>query len=116
MTMKSAVPTHDYIFVKPYELENITASGIVLPSVEDPTGNNRSSGFYRVISVGPGPWTDHAEQGAERSFRRRPMCCGVGDVIAFQGRGWWVNIEGDQVGVIQDYQVCAVIQRADKPS
>lgn len=96
-------PQHDYIFVRDLRDEMVSRGGVIMPNVADPTGNKRSSGPCEVIAVGPGPWTDRVD--ANGQFLRRPMCCDVGDIVVYQGGQFGVNVNGQALAAIQDYQV-----------
>jgi len=126
-------PQHDYIFVKPMREEMLSKGGLHMPNIPDPTGNKRSSGPCLVVAVGPGPWTDRVGSGGKArllqlaanagvtpevatalnqyipeesaSFLRRPMCCKPGDIVVYQGGQFLVNVNGEQLSAIQDYQV-----------
>lgn len=99
-------PQHDYILVKEAHRE-FRKGSIIMPNVEDPTGNVRAGDLWEVVAVGPGPWTDRV--GPNGEFLRRPICCKVGDIISFQGKGFGVNVDGGgQFGAIQDYQVVVI--------
>lgn len=104
-------PEHDYLLVRLASAEMLKSrGGMFMPVVEDPTGNQRASGWYEVIAVGPGPWTDRVD--ANGQFLRRPMCCSEGDLVIFQGKPFPFTVPG--VGAcdcIQNYQVCAVQRR-----
>lgn len=112
-----AEPQHDYVLFKPNREEQVSRGGIHMPDVEDPTGNERSSGRYDVVSVGPGPWViaGGIEDDNPSHYARRPMCVGLGDVFLFEGKGFLIHIPGDEVGVIQDYQVATIFRRAAPP-
>ena len=101
---------HDYILVRSRPDLMQSRGGIFMPSVEDPTGNQRAMGWYEVMSVGPGPWTDRVD--SNNQFMRRPMCCDVGDLIIFQGRTFGFNVPGEGAyEAIQNYQVTYVRRR-----
>lgn len=100
-------PQHDYIAIK--ELtghEGVSRGGIILPEVNDPTGNKRAGGRFVVVAVGKGPWTDRVDSNG--NFLRRPMSVRPGDIISIQGKGFLANVGGDQVILVQDYQVCCI--------
>lgn len=109
-----AEPQHDYVLFKPNADEHVSRGGIHMPDVEDPTGNQRSSGRYDVIATGPGPWVIVESPERPTTYGRRPMCVATGDVMLFEGKGFLINVPGDQVGVVQDYQIGTVFRRAAK--
>lgn len=104
-----AEPQHDYLLVRELNHEDTSRGGIIMPNVEDPTGNRRGAGRYEVVAVGPGPWTDRVRPDGQ--FLRRPMSVVKGDVVTFQGKGFFINTEGAQLGVIQDYQIVAIYRK-----
>jgi co-chaperonin GroES (HSP10) len=115
-----AEPQHDYILVREMtEHESRSRGGILMPDVNDPTGNKRAGARFEVMAVGPGPWTDRvsavekdgAAFGSSR-FMRRPMTVKEGDQVVFQGGGFLVNTDGGgQLIAIQDYQIVAIYRR-----
>ena len=91
-------PLHDRVIVKRLEEERKTASGIVIP---DSAAEKPDQG--EVLAVGPGKKTEDG--------KLIPMDLKVGDKVLFgKYAGQSVKVDGDEVLVIREEEVFAVIQ------
>lgn len=91
-------PLHDRVVIKRLEAEEKTASGIVLPgaAAEKPD-------MGEVIAVGNGKIQENGE--------RRPLELKVGDKVIFgKYSGQTVKIDGDEVLVLREEDVMAVVE------
>lgn len=90
-------PLDDRVVVEPFEAEERTPGGIVLP---DTAREKPQQG--KVIAVGPGKLL-------EKSGERGKMSLKVGDVV-FYGKysGTEVEIEGDKYVILRESDVLAV--------
>lgn len=70
--MSRIIPLHDHVVVKPLELSEITAAGIVLPDTVDKEKPEKGE----VIAVGPGKLLENGS--------RAMMSVTVGDKILFK--------------------------------
>jgi len=90
-------PLHDRVIVKRLDNERTTASGIVIPesAAEKPDQGE-------VLAVGPGKKTE--------AGKVLPMDVKIGDKILF-GKyvGQTVKVDGDEVLVIREEEILAVI-------
>ena len=91
-------PLHDRVIVKRLDNERKTASGIVIP---DSAAEKPDQG--EIIAVGPGKRTEDG--------KLLPMDVSVGDKVLFgKYAGQTVKVEGDEVLVIREDEILAVIQ------
>ena len=91
-------PLHDRVIVKRLDNERKTASGIVIP---DSAAEKPDQG--EVIAVGPGKRTEDG--------KLLPMDVKTGDKVLFgKYAGQTVKVEGDEVLVIREDEILAVIQ------
>ncbi|MDN5292931.1 MAG: chaperonin GroES [Eubacteriales bacterium] len=90
-------PLADRVVVKPLEVEEKTASGIVLP---DTAKEKPQQG--EVVAVGPGRLLDNGE--------RAPMEVKVGDkVIYSKYAGTEVKIEGQEYLILNERDILAIV-------
>ena len=90
-------PLHDRVIVKRLDNERKTASGIVIP---DSAAEKPDQG--EVLAVGPGKKTDEG--------RILPPDVKVGDKVLFgKYAGQSVKVDGDEVLVIREEEILAVI-------
>jgi len=90
-------PLHDRVIVKRLDNERTTASGIVIPesAAEKPDQGE-------VLAVGPGKKTE--------AGKVLPMDVKIGDKILFgKYAGQTVKVDGDEVLVIREEEILAVI-------
>ncbi|MGE4340324.1 MAG: co-chaperone GroES [Pigmentiphaga sp.] len=91
-------PLHDRVIVKRLDNERTTASGIVIP---DSAAEKPDQG--EVVAVGPGKRTEDGKV--------MPMDVKVGDKVLFgKYAGQTVKVDGDEVLVIREDEILAVIQ------
>jgi len=91
-------PLHDRVIIKRLDNERTTASGIVIPesAAEKPDQGE-------VLAVGPGKKTEDG--------KLIPMDLKVGDKVLFgKYAGQSVKVDGDEVLVIREEEIFAVIQ------
>jgi chaperonin GroES len=92
-------PLHDRVLVKRSDPELKTASGIVIP---DSAGEKPEQGV--VLAVGPGKRGDHGD------FITPNVK--AGDVVLFgKYSGQTVKVDGDELLVIREEDVFAIIER-----
>ncbi len=90
-------PLHDRVIVKRLDNERKTASGIVIP---DSAAEKPDQG--EVLAVGPGKKTEEG--------RILPPDVKVGDKVLFgKYAGQSVKVDGDEVLVIREEEILAVI-------
>jgi chaperonin GroES len=92
-------PLHDRVIVKRLDQETKTASGIVLPeaAAEKPDQG-------KVLAVGEGKSTDDGKV--------RPLSVKVGDTVLFgKYSGQAVKLEGDEVLVMREEDIFAIVQK-----
>lgn len=90
-------PLEDRVVVQPFEAEEMTRGGIVLPS------NAREKPMQgKVVAAGPGKLL-------EKSGERGQMSLKVGDVV-FYGKysGTEIELEGDDFVILRESDVLAV--------
>ena len=91
-------PLHDRVIVKRLDNETKTASGIVIP---DSAAEKPDQG--EVLAVGPGKRTEDGKV--------LPVDLKVGDKVLFgKYAGQSVKVDGDEVLVIREDEILAVIQ------
>ena len=91
-------PLHDRVIVKRLDNERKTASGIVIP---DSAAEKPDQG--EVLAVGPGKRTEDGKV--------LPIDLKVGDKVLFgKYAGQSVKVDGDEVLVIREDEILAVIQ------
>ncbi|CAM5781863.1 co-chaperone GroES [Castellaniella caeni] len=91
-------PLHDRVIVKRLDNERTTASGIVIP---DSAAEKPDQG--EVLAVGPGKKTEDGKLIA--------VDVKVGDKVLFgKYAGQSVKVDGDEVLVIREEEILAVIQ------
>ncbi|MDY0308679.1 MAG: co-chaperone GroES [Castellaniella sp.] len=91
-------PLHDRVIVKRLDNERTTASGIVIP---DSAAEKPDQG--EVLAVGPGKKTEDGKV--------IPIDLKVGDKVLFgKYAGQSVKVDGEEVLVIREEEVLAVIQ------
>ncbi|WP_269499838.1 co-chaperone GroES [Castellaniella sp. S9] len=91
-------PLHDRVIVKRLDNERTTASGIVIP---DSAAEKPDQG--EVLAVGPGKRTEDGKV--------LPVDVKVGDKVLFgKYAGQSVKVDGDEVLVIREDEILAVIQ------
>jgi len=97
-------PLGDHILVKPWEAEEVSRGGIVLP---DTAQKKPREG--EVLAVGPGRVLD--------SGLRAPMEVSVGDVIVYaQYGGTEVTVAGEDYVILDEGSVLAINADAKKPA
>lgn len=90
-------PLEDRIVVQPFEAEERTAGGIVLP---DSAREKPMMG--RVVAIGPGKLL-------EKSGERGQMSCKVGDTVLYgKYSGTEVELNGDDVVILRETDVLAI--------
>lgn len=90
-------PLADRVVVKPLEVEEKTASGIVLP---DTAKEKPQQG--EVVAVGPGRLLDNGQ--------RAPMEVKVGDKVIFSKyAGTEVKIEGQEYLILNERDILAIV-------
>jgi chaperonin GroES len=92
-------PLHDRVIVKRLDQETKTASGIVLPeaAAEKPDQG-------RILAVGNGKVTEDGKV--------RPLEVKVGDIVLFgKYSGQTVKVEGDELLVMREEDIMAVVQK-----
>ncbi|HEX7386306.1 MAG TPA: co-chaperone GroES [Castellaniella sp.] len=91
-------PLHDRVIIKRLDNERTTASGIVIP---DSAAEKPDQG--EVLAVGPGKKTEDG--------KLIPMDLKVGDKVLFgKYAGQAVKVDGDEVLVIREEEIFAVVQ------
>ncbi|HEX7386038.1 MAG TPA: co-chaperone GroES [Castellaniella sp.] len=91
-------PLHDRVIIKRLDNERTTASGIVIP---DSAAEKPDQG--EVLAVGPGKKTEDG--------KLIPMDLKVGDKVLFgKYAGQSVKVDGDEVLVIREEEIFAVVQ------
>ena len=91
-------PLHDRVIVKRLDNERTTASGIVIP---DSAAEKPDQG--EVVAVGPGKGPEDGKV--------LPMDVKVGDKVLFgKYAGQTVKVDGDEVLVIREDEILAVLQ------
>ncbi|MER1966927.1 co-chaperone GroES [Castellaniella sp. GW247-6E4] len=91
-------PLHDRVIVKRLDNERTTASGIVIP---DSAAEKPDQG--EVLAVGPGKRTEDGKV--------LPVDLKVGDKVLFgKYAGQSVKVDGEEVLVIREDEIFAVIQ------
>uniref|UniRef100_UPI00333E4D2C co-chaperone GroES n=1 Tax=Castellaniella defragrans TaxID=75697 RepID=UPI00333E4D2C len=91
-------PLHDRVIVKRLDNERTTASGIVIP---DSAAEKPDQG--EVLAVGPGKRTEDGKV--------LPVDLKVGDKVLFgKYAGQSVKVDGEEVLVIREDEILAVIQ------
>ena len=91
-------PLHDRVIVKRLDNERKTASGIVIP---DSAAEKPDQG--EVLAVGPGKKTEEG--------KILPPDVKVGDKVLFgKYAGQSVKVDGDEVLVIREEEILAVVQ------
>jgi chaperonin GroES len=92
-------PLGDRLIVKPLDEEETTASGIVLPDTAKEKPQKGS-----VLAVGDGRWDDDGE-------KRIPLDVSEGDTVLYSKYGGTeVKVEGDDLLVLRESDVLAVVQ------
>jgi chaperonin GroES len=92
-------PLGDRLIVKPLDEEETTVSGIVLP---DTAKEKPQKG--EVLAVGDGRWDDDGE-------KRIPLDVSEGDTVLYSKYGGTeVKVEGDDLLVLRESDVLAVVQ------
>jgi chaperonin GroES len=92
-------PLHDRVIVKRLEEERKTASGIVIP---DTAAEKPDQG--EVLAVGPGKRDDSGKQNAPDLK--------VGDRVLFgKYAGQTVKVDGDELLVMREEDIMAVVQK-----
>jgi chaperonin GroES len=92
-------PLGDRLIVKPLDEEETTASGIVLP---DTAKEKPQKG--EVLAVGDGRWDDDGE-------KRIPLDVSEGETVLYSKYGGTeVKVEGDDLLVLRESDVLAVVQ------
>ena len=92
-------PLGDRLIVKPLDEEETTASGIVLPDTAKEKPQKGS-----VLAVGDGRWDEDGE-------KRIPLDVSEGDtVLYYKYGGTEVKVEGDDLLVLRESDVLAVVQ------
>ncbi|PSL03264.1 chaperonin GroES [Haloactinopolyspora alba] len=96
----SIKPLEDRIVVKPLDVEQTTASGLVIP---DTAKEKPQEG--EVVAVGEGRWDDEGE-------KRIPVDVNVGDVVLHSKYGGTeVKYGGDELLILSARDVLAVVQK-----
>jgi chaperonin GroES len=92
-------PLHDRVIVKRLDQETKTASGIVLP---DNVAEKPDQG--EVLAVGNGKISDEGKV--------RPLDVKVGDRVLFgKYSGQAVKVEGDELLVMREEDIMAIVQK-----
>lgn len=97
MTIK---PLGDHVLVKPVKVEEVTASGIVLPDTVDK--EKKAEG--EVVAVGPGKLLKDGSRAA--------MEVSVGDFVLYKKWGGdEVEIEGEEHKIVSQEDILAVVEK-----
>ena len=92
-------PLGDHIIVKPSKPEEVTKSGIVLPS-----SSSDKSEQGEVVAIGPGKLNEDG--------KRIPMTVKAGDTVLYTKYGpTEVKVEGKEIFFIQESDVLAVVEK-----
>lgn len=96
--MPKLKPLGDHVIVKPSKPEEVTKSGIILPS-----NSNEKPEQGEVIAVGPGKFDEDGE--------RMPMDVKVGDKVVFKKYAPdEIKIDNEEVYVMSQDDIVAVIE------
>lgn len=96
--MPKLKPLGDHVIVKPSKPEEVTKSGIILPS-----NSNEKPEQGEVIAVGPGKFDEDGE--------RMPMDVKVGDRVVFKKYAPdEIKIDNEEVYVMSQDDIVAVIE------
>jgi len=96
----SIKPLEDRIVVKPLDVEQTTASGLVIP---DTAKEKPQEG--EVVAVGEGRWDEDGE-------KRIPLDVKVGDVVLYSKYGGTeVKYGGEELLILSGRDVLAVVQK-----
>ena len=91
-------PLGDHIIVKPSKPEEVTKSGIVLPS-----SSSDKSEQGEVVAIGPGKLNEKGE--------RVPMDVKVGDKVIFKSYSLQdIKVDGEEVSWVSQEDIIAIIE------
>ena len=92
-------PLHDHVIVKPFTIDQITKSGIVLPETVDKEKPEKGE----VVAIGPGKLAENGQ--------RTPMSIQIGQKVMFKKYSPdEIKIEGEEYLVITDTDIIAVLE------
>lgn len=93
-------PLGDHVIVKPMKAEEVTKSGIVLPSTADKEKPEQGE----VVAIGPGKWDEDGE-------KRIPMSVKVGDKVVFKKYSPdEVDVDDEEYLVLSESDIIAIIE------
>jgi chaperonin GroES len=96
----SIKPLEDRIVVKPLDVEQTTASGLVIP---DTAKEKPQEG--KVVAVGEGRWDEDGE-------KRIPLDVKVGDIVLYSKYGGTeVKYDNEEYLILSGRDVLAIIQK-----
>ena len=96
-TAKNIRPTDDRVLVKPFEAEEKTSGGIVIP---DSAKEKPARG--KVIAVGPGKLLDSGE--------RAPMTVKVGMTVLYgKYSGTEIKLDGEELLIMKESDIMGVL-------
>ncbi len=91
-------PLNDRVLIKPFEAEEVTAGGIVIP---DTAKEKQQRG--KIIAVGGGK--------LNKDGSRSELCVAVGDVVVYSKyAGSEVKIDGNAHQIMRESEILAVIE------
>ena len=90
-------PLHDRVVIRRNEEEATTASGIVLPGSAQEKPNQG-----KIIAVGEGRLLNNGEL--------KPMSVSVGDTVLFGGYATTVKIDGEELLILSEGEIYAVLE------
>ena len=90
-------PMSDRVLVKRADAENKTASGFIIPDASVEKANRGT-----VVAMGPGR--------SLKDGRVVPIAdVGIGDVVMFEGNGISVKVDGEQLVVLKEEEIIAIV-------
>jgi len=94
------VPLNDRLIIKPLAVEEVTASGIILPDTIDKERPERGE----IIAIGPGRLLDNGE--------RSSMSVKVGDQVLFKKYSPdEAKIDGEEYLIVSESDILAIIEK-----
>ena len=90
-------PISDRVLVKRADAENKTASGFIIPDASVEKANRGT-----VVAMGPGR--------SLKDGRVVPIAdVSIGDVVMFEGNGINVKVDGEQLVVLKEEEIIAIV-------
>lgn len=97
-------PLHDRVLLRRIQAEEVTAGGIIIPSVAQ-----EKSQECEVVAVGPGPYTS---DGVRLGMTVKP-----GDrVLLGKYSGTDTKVDGEEMIFVREPDILGVIHRAEVPA